>query len=103
MDGDMVVIQRTDQAHNGEIVVALVDGFDVTLKRFRKQGILLLLSLPIATMKPAFLTAIRWLCRGVWSVCCGIIRALCHSIGSSGRSKWRFSAAHQRQVGLHVA
>lgn len=38
MDGDMVVIQRTDQAHNGEIVVALVDGFDVTLKRFRKQG-----------------------------------------------------------------
>ncbi len=38
MDGDMVVIQRTDQAHNGEIVVALVDGFDVTLKRFRKNG-----------------------------------------------------------------
>ena len=38
MDGDMVVIQRTHQAHNGEIVVALVDGFDVTLKRFRKQG-----------------------------------------------------------------
>ena len=38
MDGDMVVIQRTDQAHNGEIVVALVDGFDVTLKRFRKKG-----------------------------------------------------------------
>ena len=38
MDGDMVVIQRTDQANNGEIVVALVDGFDVTLKRFRRQG-----------------------------------------------------------------
>lgn len=38
MDGDLVVIHRTDQAHNGEIVVALVDGFDVTLKRFRKQG-----------------------------------------------------------------
>ena len=38
MDGDMVVIQRTNQAHNGEIVVALVDGFDVTLKRFRKNG-----------------------------------------------------------------
>ena len=38
MDGDMVVIQRTNQAHNGEIVVALVDGFDVTLKRFRKTG-----------------------------------------------------------------
>ena len=38
MDGDLVVIQRTNQAHNGEIVVALVDGFDVTLKRFRKQG-----------------------------------------------------------------
>ena len=37
MDGDLVVIQRTNQAHNGEIIVALVDGFDVTLKRFRKQ------------------------------------------------------------------
>ena len=38
MDGDLVVIHRTDQAQNGKIVVALVDGFDVTLKRFRKQG-----------------------------------------------------------------
>ena len=38
LDGDMVVIQRTNHAHNGEIVVALVDGFDVTLKRFRKNG-----------------------------------------------------------------
>ena len=38
MDGDMVVIQSTNQAHNGEIVVAMIDDYDVTLKRFRKHG-----------------------------------------------------------------
>jgi repressor LexA len=37
-DGDMVFIQRTDNAENGEIVVALVDNEEVTLKRFRKRG-----------------------------------------------------------------
>lgn len=37
-DGDIVVIRRTDTAHNGEIVVALVDDSEVTLKRFRRSG-----------------------------------------------------------------
>lgn len=32
-DGDMVLIRRTTSAHDGDIVVALVDG-EVTLKRF---------------------------------------------------------------------
>lgn len=37
-DGDVVVIQRADTAENGEIVVALVDDEEVTLKRLRCKG-----------------------------------------------------------------
>ena len=37
-DGDVVVIQRTDTAENGEIVVALIDDEEVTLKRIRRKG-----------------------------------------------------------------
>lgn len=37
-DGDQVIIQRTSQAHNGDIVVALVDRAEATLKRLHKQG-----------------------------------------------------------------
>src|SRR5579863_1916088 len=33
-DGDYVLIQKTGQAREGEIVVALVDGMETTLKRF---------------------------------------------------------------------
>ncbi len=38
MDGDTVIIRRCKTAENGAIVVALVDGYDVTLKRFRRKG-----------------------------------------------------------------
>ncbi|KMW56667.1 SOS-response repressor and protease LexA [Candidatus Rhodobacter oscarellae] len=37
-DGDVVVIRETDTADNGEIVVALVEGHEATLKRFRRRG-----------------------------------------------------------------
>jgi repressor LexA len=37
-DGDVVIIKRTDTANNGEIVVALVEQEEATLKRLRKQG-----------------------------------------------------------------
>jgi repressor LexA len=33
-DGDFVLVEKTGQARNGEIVVALVDGMETTLKRF---------------------------------------------------------------------
>ena len=35
--GDFVLIQKTDAARNGEIVVALVDGSEATLKRFYQE------------------------------------------------------------------
>lgn len=38
LDGDTVIIRRCNTAENGEIVVALVDGYEVTLKRIRRKG-----------------------------------------------------------------
>jgi len=37
LDGDWVVIEQRDQARNGEIVVALVDEEEATLKRLEKK------------------------------------------------------------------
>ena len=37
-DGDVVVIREATTADNGEIVVALVEGHEATLKRFRRKG-----------------------------------------------------------------
>ena len=37
-DGDTVVLKRCDAADNGEIVVALVDDEEATLKRLRRKG-----------------------------------------------------------------
>ncbi len=37
LDGDWVIIEQTDHARNGEIVVALVDGEEATLKRIEQQ------------------------------------------------------------------
>lgn len=37
-DGDVVVIREQDHADNGDIVVALVEGSEATLKRYRRRG-----------------------------------------------------------------
>lgn len=37
-DGDIVVIREQSTADNGDIVVALVEGLEATLKRFRRKG-----------------------------------------------------------------
>ena len=37
-DGDLVVIQRQDTAENGDIIVALVEDEEATLKRLRRQN-----------------------------------------------------------------
>jgi repressor LexA len=37
-DGDVVVIRETSVADNGDIVVALVDDFEATLKRYVRKG-----------------------------------------------------------------
>lgn len=37
-DGDIVVIREQDSAQNGDIVVALVEDSEATLKRYRRRG-----------------------------------------------------------------
>ena len=53
-DGDTVVIQRCDDAPNGEIVVALVEDEEATLKRIRKRGG----SIALEAANPAYETRI---------------------------------------------
>ncbi|CUW47043.1 MULTISPECIES: transcriptional repressor LexA [Novacetimonas] len=38
LDGDTVIVRQDRQAENGEIVVALIEGQEVTLKRLRRKG-----------------------------------------------------------------
>ncbi|TRO96118.1 transcriptional repressor LexA [Glycocaulis profundi] len=54
LDGDVVVIRRGDTAGNGEIVVALVDDEEATLKRLRRKGN----SIALEAANPAYETRI---------------------------------------------
>src|SRR5262249_36941150 len=38
LDGDIAVIKKTEAADTGDIVVALIDDEEATLKRFRRRG-----------------------------------------------------------------
>jgi repressor LexA len=38
LDGDIALLRRADQAETGDIVVALIDEEEATLKRFRRRG-----------------------------------------------------------------
>jgi len=53
-DGDLAIIQRCDDAQTGDIVVALVDREEATLKRIRKKGG----SIALEAANPAFETRI---------------------------------------------
>ncbi|MEL6212925.1 MAG: transcriptional repressor LexA [Pseudomonadota bacterium] len=53
-DGDYAIIQRKDDATSGDIVVALVDSEEATLKRLRKKGA----SIALEAANPAFETRI---------------------------------------------
>ena len=54
LDGDFVVIRRTNTANSGEIVVALVMGEEATLKRLRRKGA----SIALEAANPAYETRI---------------------------------------------
>jgi len=54
LDGDTVVVERCDTANNGEIVVALVDDQEATLKRLRRKGN----SVALEAANPAYETRI---------------------------------------------
>ena len=52
LDGDWVVIEQRNQARNGEIVVALVDGEEATLKRIEQQPDRVILHPANSAMEP---------------------------------------------------
>jgi repressor LexA len=54
LDGDFVVIEKVQEARNGEIVVALVDDNLATLKRFYKEGEVVVLRPANSTMEPIY-------------------------------------------------
>src|ERR1700747_3437077 len=57
LDGDYVLVEKTKTAHNGDIVVALVDKDDATLKRFYREGDNVRLQPSNVNMKPIILPA----------------------------------------------
>ncbi|HEV7254600.1 MAG TPA: transcriptional repressor LexA [Mesorhizobium sp.] len=54
LDGDTVIIRNTNTANPGDIVVALVDDQEATLKRFRRKGA----SVALEAANPAYETRI---------------------------------------------
>ncbi len=59
MDGDHVIIEQTEAAANGEIVVALLDNGMATLKRFFKEETRIRLMPANAKMQPIFVKNVR--------------------------------------------
>src|SRR5437667_7218618 len=57
LDGDYVLVEKSKTAHNGDIVVALVDLSDATLKRFYREGDNIRLQPSNVNMTPIMLTA----------------------------------------------
>ena len=53
-DGDTVIVKRGDTANPGEIIVALVDDEEATLKRYRRRGA----SIALEAANPAYETRI---------------------------------------------
>jgi len=54
LEGDVVILKRTEAADSGDIVVALIDNEEATLKRLRKRGN----SIALEAANPAYETRI---------------------------------------------
>jgi len=57
LDGDYVLVEKSDTARDGEIVVALVDGSDATLKRLYREGAKIRLQPSNVNMQPIIVPA----------------------------------------------
>ncbi len=57
VSGDFVLVERTKTAREGEIIVALVDGADATLKRFYREGSMIRLQPSNKEMQPIYAPA----------------------------------------------
>lgn len=59
LDGDFVLVNRQETAFNGEIVVALIDGEEATVKRFFHEGTHIRLQPENAAMDPLMVEDVR--------------------------------------------
>ena len=59
-----MLVERTRTAREGEIIVALVDGTDATLKRFYREGSLIRLQPSNAEMEPIYAPAANVVIQG---------------------------------------
>ncbi len=57
LDGDYVLVEKLKTAHNGDIVVAIVNKDDATLKRFYREGESIRLQPSNSNMKPIIVPA----------------------------------------------
>jgi len=57
LDGDYILVEKTSAVRNGEIVVALVDGMESTLKRIYKEGEKVRLQPSNTAMQPVIVPA----------------------------------------------
>lgn len=64
-DGDYVVVESREEVRNGETVVALIDGENVTLKRFHRESDQVRLQPANAAMSPLVLDPSRVRIQGV--------------------------------------
>ena len=58
-DGDFVVLEQTEYANDGDIIVALLDNGMATLKRFYKEATRIRLQPANSTMQPIFVKNVR--------------------------------------------
>ncbi len=58
-DHDYVVVEQSENANNGDVVVALLDNGFATLKRFFKEATRIRLEPANSTMSPIFVTKVR--------------------------------------------
>jgi repressor LexA len=59
LDGDYVLVEKTRTAREGEIVVALVNGSETTLKRYYIEGSMIRLQPSNLEMDPIFVPAVQ--------------------------------------------
>ena len=61
MDGDLILVQQADNANNGEIVVAMIDGFEseATVKTFYKEDEYIRLQPENSTMSPIIVKDVK--------------------------------------------
>jgi repressor LexA len=67
--GDYVVVRKQDTCREGDIVVALVDGYEATLKRFYRERDRVRLEPANSTMKPIYSSNVK-----VMGVVVGVVR-----------------------------